>query len=203
MDINMKFLRFIVDPRFMAIVAIIFSAYTLWDNNFRFRITVAAGRQVKLGVGRIDEGKINPLILMSLAFTNQGGKAGHLNDVKLKVTLTSGNRTLWQEEFMALREYDTLLAKGANLKQTEILPIVIVGKTTEVRKYAFFPIKNIRQEQVPKSFDLNIEVCTNQGDKWRPQKNYEIKNLSNIWQDFNEKTWKDTIRDIFEKTKQD
>jgi hypothetical protein len=134
-----KFWKFIVNPRFLSVIAIIFSAYTLWDNNFRFTINVGAGRQVKLSVGRIDEGKINPIILMSLAFTNQGGKTGYINDVKLKVTLTSGDRDFWHEEFIPMREYDTLLAKGKNIKQTEILPIVVIGKTTVIKKYAFFP----------------------------------------------------------------
>ncbi|MCJ7547621.1 MAG: hypothetical protein MUP30_12510 [Deltaproteobacteria bacterium] len=195
-----KFWKFIVNPRFLSVVAIILSTYTLWDNIFRFTINVAAGRQVKLLVGRIDKGKINPIILMSLAFTNQGGKTGYLGDVKLKVTLTSDGRDFWHEEFIPKREYDTLLAKGKNIKQTEILPIVIAGKSTVVKKYAFFPIKNIQQDKIPKSFDLKIEVYTKQGNKWSSKKEYEIKNLSDIWQDLNKNAWKDTIRDMFEKS---
>ena len=196
----MEFWKFIVNPRFLAAVAIIFSTYTLWDNNFNFKIDVAAGRQVKLAVGYIDK-EINPIVLMSLAFTNQGGKTGYLNDVKLKVTLTSGNRDFWQEEFIPKREYDTLLAKGKNIKQTEILPIVIVGKTTEPKKYVFVPIQKIQQDKIPESFDLNIEVYTKQGNKWRSEKEYEIKNLSDIWQDLNKDTRRDSIWDMVEKTK--
>jgi hypothetical protein len=64
----------------------------------------------------------------------------------------------------------------------------------------FFPIKNIQQNEIPKSFDLNIEVYIKQGNKWSSKKEYEIKNLSDIWQDLNKDAWKDTIKDMFEKS---
>jgi len=187
-------------PYIISFFALLFSAYTLWDNYFHFKLDVAAGKQAKLFVGHIDEGDPNPIILMSLALTNSGGKTECLQDVKLNVTLTSKNRTLWRKEFASMREYDTLLASGSSINQVELLPIVIVGKTTEIRKYIFLPIENIQQNQIPKSFDLTITVYTKHRNSWKPNKTYEVKNISDVWQDLNNKDkWNFTTRDIFEK----
>ena len=86
------------------------------------------------------------------------------------------------------------------MKQTEILPIVVVGKTTEVKKYVFVPLINIRQENIPKSFNLDIEVHTKERNSWQQRKVYQIENLSDIWQDLNKQdSWRLAIRDMFEK----
>ena len=99
-----------------------------------------------------------------------------------------------------MREYDTFLPDTAKIKQVEILPIVIIGKTTEVRKYTFIPLEDIKQENVPKSFDLLVKVQIKQGNSWKSLKEYEIKNLSDIWQDLEQEGQaRRTIRDIFEK----
>ena len=192
--------KYISTPYFISLCALIISAYTLWDAKLNFNLDVSAGRQTKLLVANIDKVSIRPAILMSLAFTNSGGRTSYLEDVKIKVTLISNNKEFWNEEFVALREYDTLLADPAVMKQTEILPIVVVGKTTEVRKYVFTPLKNIMQNNIPKSFDLDIEVYTKERNSWYQRKSYEIKNLSDIWQDLSNKdSWRTTICDIFEK----
>lgn len=195
-----KIWKFVSSPYFISLCALLVAAYTLWDAKFNFKLDIAAGRQVKLTVAKIDKRYVSPAILMSLALTNSGGRTSYIDDVKLIVTLVANNKEFWQEEFAAMREYDTLLGDASTMKQTEILPIVIVGKTTEVKKYVFAPLRYVKPENIPRSFDLNVEIHTKQGAEWRMGKEYEIKNLSDIWQDLdNQDVWHHTIRDMFEK----
>lgn len=180
-----KIIKIIFSPYLLSLVALLFSGYTFWDNYFNFKLDVGVGRQVKLWVAHFDKGSAEkgkgvPIMLMSLAFTNSGGKTESLQDIKLLVTLTSNNRNLWKNEFESIREYDTILASGSTIKQVEILPIVIVGRTTEIRKYVFFPLDNIQQSQIPKSFDLTIEVHTKHRSNWNLHKTYEVKNISDV-----------------------
>ena len=192
--------RFVSSPYFISLCALLVAAYTLWDAKFNFKLDIAAGRQVKLTVAKINKEYVSPAILMSLALTNSGGRTNYIDDIKLIVTLVSNHKEFWREEFAAMREYDTLLGDASKMKQTEILPIVIVGKTTEVKKYVFAPLRNVKPENIPRSFDLNVEIHTKQGAEWRLGKEYEIKNLSDIWQDLdNQDVWHHTIRDMFEK----
>ncbi|OHB65239.1 MAG: hypothetical protein A2Y77_03040 [Planctomycetes bacterium RBG_13_62_9] len=180
-------------------LALLVSVYTCWDNYFHFKLNVTAGKQIKLWVAKMDKGPTTPVILMSLAFTNSGGKTACAQDVKLDVVVTSDNRQLWQREFTSMREYDTLLASGSTINQGELLPIIIVGKTTQVRKYIFFPFGSIQQNDIPKSFDLTMTVYTKHGDKWKSQATYKAENISDVWQDIdNLDTWKYSIRDIHE-----
>lgn len=191
---------FISDPYFLSVIALLISIYTLWDSRFRFKLEVAAGKQSKLFVGKVDQGKIQPILFLSLAFINSGGKTGYINDIKLLVKIISNCKVYLEQEFEALREYDSLLGDASNIKQTEILPIVIIGKTTIVKKYVFFPNKHINQTDIPKSFDLDITIMTKQGDKWKSQKEYEIKNIDNVWQDLEERgNWRYGTKDLFEK----
>ena len=116
------------------------------------------------------------------------------------VTLTSNNHNSWSKEFESVREYDTILASGSTIKQGEILPIVIVGRTTEIRKYVFYLLDGIQQNQIPKSFDLTIEVHTKHMGNWNLHKTYEVKNISHVWQDIDSQAkWNFAIKDIFEK----
>lgn len=196
----MKVGKFISTTFFVSILAFAISAYNLWDNNFRFKLNVAVGKQCKLMTGKIDESNRRPVILMSLAFTNSGGKTSYLDDVKLIVTLNSNNLEIWKEEFVAIREYDTLLSKAEIIKQTEILPIVIVGKTTVVKKYAFIPSNDVEQSNIPESFDLCVEVQVKQRNRWQSQKKYEKRNLGNIWQNLKKQgKANNKVIDIFEK----
>lgn len=98
-----------------------------------------------------------------------------------------------------MREYDTFLPDTSSIKQVEILPIVIVGRTTVVKKYVFCPIDNIQKQDIPNSYDLHIEVYTKQRTNWNKEKAYEIKNLSDVWQDLDQQSnWNYSIKDIFE-----
>jgi len=197
-----KLRKCILSPYFLSLIALLLSGYTFWDNYFNFKLDVTCGRQAKVWVAKneyIDETKVTPVILMSLAFTNSGGKTAYLDDVKLKVTLSSNNRDLWDKDFQSMREYDTFLPSPSAIKQAEILPIVIVGRTTEVKKYVFCPIEDIEKQDIPNSFDLRIEVYTKQRINWNREKVYEIKNLSDIWQDLDQTSkWNFAIKDIFE-----
>jgi len=74
-----KIIKFICSPYFLSLVAVAFSGFTLWDNYFNFKLDVAIGKQIKLWIAHINEGSAEkgkglPIILMSLAFTNSGGK---------------------------------------------------------------------------------------------------------------------------------
>ena len=163
----------------ISLIALGFSTFTFWDSYFRFKLDFAVGRQSKLSIGIINQVHVNPAILMSLTFTNSGGKTNYIDDVKLRVAFVSDKKIIIEKDFVAMREYDTLLGDGSSIKQTEILPIVIVGKTTTTKKYVFLPTNNIQQAQIPKDFELNIRVYTNQRGRWKQQKEYEINNLSN------------------------
>jgi len=210
---NRKVIKIMLSPCVVSVgalcisgVALFFAGYTFWDNYFNFKLDVGAGKQVKLWIAHLDKGSDEkgngvPIILMSLAFTNSGGKTESLQDVKLSVTLTSNKRDLWQKKFESIREYDTILANAPTMKQVEILPIVIVGRTTEIRKYVYFPpIDDIQQSQIPKSFDLTIDVHTKHRGNWKLHKTYEIENISDVWQDLDRQDkWNFSIRDIFEK----
>ena len=207
MNVRLNIKKIILKPYFIPLVALFFSGsasllsgYTFWDNYFNFKLDIGVGKQAKLFMAQLDKGSAKPIILMSLAFTNSGGKTELLQDVKLSVTLTSNKRDIWQQEFECIREYDTILADASTMKQVEILPIVIVGRTTEIRKYVFIPLTHhIQQSQIPKSFDLTIDVHTKHRGNWKLNKTYEIENISNVWQDLDQAQWKSSIRDVFEK----
>jgi hypothetical protein len=184
----------------LSLLAAAISAYTFWDNKFRFKLEVSVGKQTKLFVGKVDTGKVQPILFLSLAFANLGGKTGCIDDVKILVKIIAGDKVCLEREFEALREYDSLLGDASDIKQTEILPVVVIGRTTEVRKYVFFPSKYIDQTEIPRSFDLDVMVMTKQGGKWSMQKEYEIKRTDNVWQDLDElANWRYNTRDLFEK----
>jgi hypothetical protein len=194
-----KLWKRLFSPYCVSLLALSLSAYTWWDNYFHVKLDVAAGRQVKLWVAKADGGAGIPVILMSLAFTNSGGKTECLQDVKLDVAATSNNRRLWQREFATMREYDTLLATASSIHQGELLPIVIVGKTTETKKCVFCPVDNIQQSEIPKSFDLTMTVSTKHRGSWKSASTYTLKNVSDVWQDLPDvDKWNSSIRDIHE-----
>lgn len=183
----------------ISIIAICISVYNFLDSKFRFNIELAMGKQCKLALGHIDQGRRQPLLLMSVAFTNTGGRTGYLNDVKLNVKIVSNAKEYFSGEFEALREYDSLVKEFDAIKQSEILPLVIVGRTTVVKKYVFFPSSLISQESIPESFDLEIVVFTKEDNSWRAQKKYEVKNISNVWQDLESTSnWRYSTKDVFE-----
>ena len=122
-----KIIKFICIPYLLSLVAVVFSGFTLWDNYFNFKLDVAIGKQIKLWIAHIDEGSAEkgkglPIILMSLAFSNSGGKTESLQYVKLLVTLTSDNQDSWSKEFKSVREYDTMLPAVFSTEHAIYLP---------------------------------------------------------------------------------
>jgi len=190
---------------FVAFLALGVSLFTAWDNYFNFKIDVSAGRDVGLQVAKIANGKRQPAIFMSVAFINSGGKTGYISDVKLKVKFYSNNNNVLEEEFYIIREYESLmnLHDQQGLVRKEILPLVIIGKTIELRKYIFLSSKPIPQQKIPKVFDLNIEIYAKTGEEWTQFKEYKIENITpGIWQDLeSDKKPKYRIAEMFEKRK--
>ncbi|WP_111310055.1 hypothetical protein [Confluentibacter sediminis] len=185
---------------FVSIVAIGLSIYTIWDTTYRSKIEISCGKQAKLYVSTLDNKKVQPIIMMSLAFINSGGKTAYLSDVKLNVRITSNNKTYIEQDFNPIREYENILYND-NIIQSEILPIVIIGRTSIVKKYIFYPSTEIKQIQIPSSFDVKIKVLTSQNGNWTNQKEYEMKNVDNVWQDIEstQKLFNSSLRDLYEK----
>jgi len=182
----------------IALLAVALSSYTLWDNNFNVKLDCAVGRQIRLDIARVAANELRLGIFMSFALSNYGGKIGYLNDIKIRAKLISDGTIKLEKDFIALREYNTLLGSPDQIKQAEILPIVMLGKTTTPKKYIFVLWDSILQDQIPKKFDLHLQVFIKKGDKWEALKNYEAKDISGVWQDLNSVTHNFSIRDIHE-----
>lgn len=184
----------------ISIIAIVLSIYTIWDNTYRTKVSLSCGKQAKLYVCSLDNNIMQPIIMMSLTFINSGGKTAYLNDVKLNVKIISNNKTYIEQDFTPIREYDNILDNN-NIIQTEILPIVIIGRTSTIKKYIFYPNEKMKQEQIPNSFDIKIKVLTQQNGSWSKQKEYEMKNVDNIWQDLesSQSIFNSSLRDLLEK----
>jgi hypothetical protein len=185
---------------FVSLLAVAISLYTIWDTNYRSKIELSCGKQAKLYVCTLDDNKTQPIIMMSLAFINSGGKTAYLSDVKINIKIVSNNKTYLEQDFNPIREYANIL-NNSNIIESEILPIVIIGRTSIVRKYMFYPNMEIKQEQIPSSFEIKIKVLTYQNESWTNQKEYEMKNIDNVWQDIasNQKLFKSSLRDLYDK----
>ncbi|MCD8452735.1 hypothetical protein LNI90_11640 [Tenacibaculum dicentrarchi] len=180
--------------------ALILSLFNFWYSVIKYKLDISVGKQAKLYVCNLDNTKMQPIILMTIALTNSGAKTILLNDIKLKVKLISNNKVYIEQEFTRIREYDNIL-NNDNQIQTELLPIVIISKSSIVKKYIFHPTKEISQSQIPTNFDLDMTVLTKNNKDWKIQKKYEIKNIDNVWQDIeqNGKTYKSYLKEIYEK----
>jgi hypothetical protein len=186
---------------FLSLLALGVSGYTLWDNTFRAKIDVSPGRQVDLFVGSNELSPIQPSILMNIAFTNSGGKLVLIDDVKLIVDFKRDNQLLLNREFVAVREIknsiiDISEMSGENRGISEVSPIVILGKTSVLKKYWFFPTELVYQNQIPEKFDLFINILIKQNGKWTLKKDFYISNNYNIWKDLDSLIHKSSIRDI-------
>ena len=143
---------------------------------------------------------MKPCIFLNLAFLNVGGKSGYLSDIKLRVSVISNGKSFFDEEFEAIREFDTIFKDAPDIKQSEVLPIVLAGKTAANKGYVFVTLKPIAQDQIPKSFDIEIKLLSKQKNQWSVEREYKSSDISDVWQDLeNDVTWNYTIRDIAEK----
>lgn len=183
----------------IAIIALAVSLYTLWDNQFRFKLVTAAAKQIRLHVANVDGNRIEPCIYLNLSLINFGGKAGYLSDIRLGVRLESEGETTLDTNFVSLREFDSFVKGAENLIQSEVRPIGLIGKTIEHRGYVFVPEGHISQGQIPENFDLHVTITPKQKTKWTPGNKFVSKNISNVWQDLNNaENWNYTTREIEE-----
>ncbi len=161
---------------FGIIIAILVSSYNLYDLNFHSSNTVIAGRQIRLFAAyeefRKDSNQLQPCIFMTLSFTNDGGKANHITDIKLNVTWLVDQRVKLAREFKAGAEIDNFFLASGLYEADPISPIVILGKSTEIRQYGFLPFEPIRQNDIPLTFDLRIDIYTKKKQDWQYQRSY-------------------------------
>jgi hypothetical protein len=182
----------------IAVLALIISGLTYWDTTFRFKLDTSIGKQAKLYVCSLDNASMQPCIFMNIALINSGGKTEYIDDVKLIVKLSTNGTIGFEQEFKPIREFSNIFVD--NSEQLEILPIVIIGRTSIIKKYVLTPVSNISQSQIANSFDLEITLYTKQRGKWFKQKVYKRENIINVWQDFNSNsTYQSLIIELTEK----
>jgi len=180
-----------------AVAALFISGLTYWDNTFRFKLDTSIGRQAKLYVISMDRGLKQPCVFMNIALINSGGKTEYIDDVKLNVQVLSNNNELFEQEFIPVREFTNIFRDDSEV--SEILPIVVIGRTSINKKYIFAPLSKDFLLLIGKPFDLVITLYTKQRSKWREQNVYESKNITNVWHDFkSDSTYRSLIIELRE-----
>lgn len=170
---------------FIASLALIISGLTYWDSNYNFKLDTTIGKHIKLS--RINaDGTSYPLIMMNVSFINNGGKTDTIEDTKLIVEISGTGIASYKQEFITAREFTDIFNDMA--PTTEILPIVVNGKSTTVKKYAFQAFPNMSQAVIPPIFNIKCTIHLKYRGKWRKQKNYRSLNISDVWQDLNSTT---------------
>ena len=165
----------------LSLIAITISVFTYWDSNYNFKLKTSVGRHSKLYTIIVDNNGKRPAIFLNVSFLNNGGKTETLEDVKLYVTISANGKTILIENFIAEREFTDIFNDNATL--TEILPIVVSGKSNTVKKYLFRSETTIDQHHIPFRFYLKFTIHVKQLGKWIEQSTFESKNNSNVWQD--------------------
>lgn len=179
----------------ISILALCFSIYIFWENNFRIKNTVTLGKDAKLIVV-----KNQPSILLNLAIINTGGKTSFIENIKIILKLTKKGSVFLTNEMYLKREFTGSFDNSVNdYIYNEISPIVIIGKTFITKKYLFTPNIKIQQESIENQFDIEIILYSKENNKWKKQKNYVSKNVSEIWNDLNASRNKNTIIELDEK----
>jgi len=185
----------------IALISLFFVSWVFIDGYFISKVNVIAGRQIRLSVvlGDKGQGKAQPCIMMTMMYTNRGGRPGTIFDTKLGVKWWCNDRIVLEKEFKALRELDNFLMAERDFPQYPISPVVVLGKSNEVRRYVFLPYETIRQQDIPKNFDLEIAVYTQTTNKWFLRNRYRVENVSDVWQDLSsDSTFKTPVLDIRE-----
>lgn len=175
----------------IAFLALIVAGWTFYDNNFIFKLSASVGKHVKIYIMNLDSNIKKPCIFMNVSLINNGGKTESIEDVKLEVELSFDNVIGFKQEFVSVREFTDIFNDGAPV--TELLPIVVSGKSNTVKKYIFIPVTIINQNQIPSIFDLKCTVFVKQRGKWSNQKICETKNITNVWQDLNSLTTSNSL----------
>jgi hypothetical protein len=185
----------------ISLFALSVASYTLWDNTFRAKIDVSSGKQIDLYVGSIEYSPLQPIIHMNIEFVNSGGKTAFIDDIKLVVSFRSKDKLPFKRDFVTVREIKNSIIdidgiSGVNRGITEVSPIVIIGRTSVLKKYVFFPSEQISQSQIPLEFDLEIKIFIKQSGDWIYKKEFSISNNKDIWLDLDSIIHKSSIRDI-------
>lgn len=191
----------IIATTLIAVASFALSLWNFYDAQLRYEVNVIAGRQVRLFVAFEDEARKEPrpCIMMSMVYSNSGGKVGRVFDTKLNVKWFCGERIALEREFHALRELDNFLTVEGACTQFPVSPVVLLGKSSEVRRYAFTPYEPIRQVDIPENFDLEIEIYTQSANLWLLRTRYRVDNVTDVWQDLESgTTFNATVLDIRE-----
>ncbi len=177
--------RFSLVALIISAVALIISAVPIWDTFFRSSIHILLGKQIRLYVITEREGysEPKPVIFASLTCVNYGGKAVGLRDTKLTARFKSGGNTLMTVEFLAEREVENFIEAEGSFKQYPVSPLVVLGKSTAVKHYAYVPASPVPQAALPESFDLEIDLFVLQTDDWKYEGTYTASGVEGIWQD--------------------
>ena len=180
----------IIITTIIAVASFVLSLLNFYDAQLRSKVSVIAGKQIRLFVAFPEGVKRNPkpCIMMTMMFINQGGKPGTVFDTKLDIKWLCGNRIVLEKEFQTSRELDNFLTAEGDCPQYPISPVVVLGKSNEVRRYAFVPYETIRQEEIPKNFDLEISVYIQTMNEWIQKGKYRVDNVSDVWQDLKSDT---------------
>lgn len=185
---------------FISILSLFLTFFQFWDNKWNMKIGITASKQGKLFVTILNQDNKTsnrPCVFMNLAIANYGGKTAYLDDIRLKVKLLSQNKIIFENYFDSLREYDTILGSGENIKQQEINPFVVLGKSIESRKLVFVSNKLFESKNIPRNFDLHYEIIEMRNGKEISHGNYESVNISDIWQDLEESLFKYSNTEIY------
>jgi len=141
----------------------------------------------------------HPCIFLSLSMSNNGGKMGHITDIKLLVSFLVDEREKLRKEFKALAEIDNFLIAEGKIVADPIASVALLGKSTQVRQYAFIPYDFIDQSQIPLSFDLSLKIFVKVEGEWQYARSYNAVNISGVWQDLNtDGPFRALVKDLIE-----
>ncbi|WP_026728803.1 hypothetical protein [Flavobacterium denitrificans] len=163
-------------------LALLVSGLVYWESNYVFKLDTVLGKHAKLGLIGTD-GKIYPLIMANVTFINNGGKTDSIEDTKLLVEINGNGVATYEHEFITAREFTDIY--NNNAQSTEILPIIVNGKSNTLKRYGFQAIPKINQEMIPVKFNVKLTLYVKLHGRWIKQKQYQCKNISNVWQNLN------------------
>lgn len=177
-------------------LALFVSCVTYWDSNHNFKLDTTVGKDAMLSRITVD-GAIVPLIKMNICFINNGGKTDSIEDVKLKVEISGAGIQSYKHEFLSAREFTDIFVDSA--PSTEILPIVVNGKSNTVKRYGFRAFPNMTQAMVPAIFNIKITLYAKMQGSWQKQKSFQTTDVTGVWNDFDNRMTTNSIIIALEK----
>jgi len=168
----------------IALGSLAITGYTAYQIYFKSSINVIASRQIRLYC-LIDRmiSVVHPSISMSLIYANDGGRMATVLDTKIKVKWKVGGRTVLYREFIITREVENLLYESNEVKQFPVMPVAVLGRSTVSKQYIFVPLEHISQSDIPRQFDLEMELLILHNGTWEQHSKYISRGIENIWQD--------------------